>query len=127
VGVIRKDARTASDVFLTTTLHPMRVRTLTVVLVTPDGAKTMTKTLSLVRPAAPATISRRAEPTPSLADTTDPQAIHLHISAANALATALHMLRAPECDTAMLQAATGRAIRAATTLKRLCQVRGVQA
>ena len=44
VGVIRKDARTASDVFLTTTLHPMRVRTLTVALVPPEGAKTMTAT-----------------------------------------------------------------------------------
>ena len=44
VGVIRKDARTASDVFLTTTLHPMRVRTQTVALVTPEGAKTMTAT-----------------------------------------------------------------------------------
>lgn len=44
VGVIRKDARTASDVFLTTTLHPTRVRTLKVALVTPEGAKTMTAT-----------------------------------------------------------------------------------
>ena len=31
VGVIRKDARTASDVFLTTTLHPMRSKTQMVV------------------------------------------------------------------------------------------------
>ena len=42
VGAIRKDARTASDVFLTTTLHPMRSKTQTVALVTPEGAKTMT-------------------------------------------------------------------------------------
>ena len=44
VGAIRKDARTASDVFLTTTLHPMRSKTQTVALVTPEGAKTMTAT-----------------------------------------------------------------------------------
>ena len=54
VGVIRKDARTASDVFLTTTLHPMRVRTQTVALVTPEGAKTMTATTTASRSAAPA-------------------------------------------------------------------------
>ena len=54
VGVIRKDARTASDVFLTTTRHPMRVRTQTVALVTPEGAKTMTATTTASRSAAPA-------------------------------------------------------------------------
>ena len=44
VGAIRKDARTASDVFLTTTPHPLRSKTQTVALVTPEGAKTMTAT-----------------------------------------------------------------------------------
>ena len=52
VGVIRKDARTASDVFLTTTLHPTRVRTLTVALVPPEGAKTMTTSPVASRSAA---------------------------------------------------------------------------
>jgi hypothetical protein len=44
VGAIRKDARTASDVLLPTTLHLLRVVALTVALVTPEGAKTMTMT-----------------------------------------------------------------------------------
>lgn len=73
----------------------------------------MTKAIHLVRTAAPA---------PSYTDTTDPQTIQLHITAENALASALHLLRADDCDTAKLQAATGRAIRAATALKRLCAV-----
>ena len=70
-------------------------------------------TLTLVRTTAPA---------PSYTDTTDPQTIRLHITAENALASALHLLRATDCDAAKLQAATGRAIRAATALKRLCAV-----
>ena len=54
VGSTRKDGRTASDVFLTTTLHPMRPKTLTVALVTPEGAKTMTQAVTLARSSAPA-------------------------------------------------------------------------
>lgn len=61
VGVIRKDARTASDVFLTTTLHPMRVRTLTVALVTPEGAKTMYPSPMASRCAAPTTTPTTSE------------------------------------------------------------------
>ncbi|MEJ5030769.1 hypothetical protein, partial [Comamonas sp. MYb69] len=45
VGAIRKDARTASDVFLTTMLHLLRVRTHQVVFLNPEGTKTMTATL----------------------------------------------------------------------------------
>ena len=41
VGAIRKDVRTATDVFLTTMLHPLRVRTQTVVPLNPVGTKTM--------------------------------------------------------------------------------------
>lgn len=74
----------------------------------------MPTTLSLVRTAAPAT---------SYTDTTDPQTIRLHIAAENALESALRMLRAADCDAAKVQAATGKAIRAATALKRLCAVR----
>jgi len=70
-------------------------------------------TLSLVRTTAPAT---------SYTDTTDPQTIRLHIAAENALASALHLLRAADCDMTKVQAATGRAIRAATALKQLCAV-----
>ena len=43
VGATRKAARTALDVFLTTMLHPLRVRTQTVATLNPKGAKTMTK------------------------------------------------------------------------------------
>ena len=42
VGATRKAARTALDVFLTTMLHPLRVRTQTVATLNPKGAKTMT-------------------------------------------------------------------------------------
>ena len=44
VGPTRKDGRTASDVFLTTTPHPLHSKMQTVALVTPEGAKTMTAT-----------------------------------------------------------------------------------
>jgi hypothetical protein len=85
------------------------------------GAETMTKVIPLARTAAPiiSIASRRAAPIQSPADTTDPQIIGLHIAAENALASALHLLRSIDCDPAKLQAATGRAIRAATMLKRL--------
>lgn len=81
----------------------------------------MTQAVTLVRTAAPiiSIASRRAAPIQSPADTTDPQIIGLHIAAENALASALHLLRSIDCDPAKLQAATGRAIRAATMLKRL--------
>lgn len=45
VGAIREDARTASDVFLTTMLHLLRVETQQVVFLNPEGTKTMTATL----------------------------------------------------------------------------------
>lgn len=61
-----------------------------------------------------------AAPVPSYTDTTDPQTIRLHITAENALSSALHLLRASDCDRTAVRAATGRAIRAATALKRLC-------
>ena len=81
----------------------------------------MTKVIPLVRTAAPVIIlARTAAPIQSHADTTDPQIIGLHVAAENALASALHLLRATDCDPAKLQAATGRAIRAATLLKRAC-------
>lgn len=79
VGVIRKDARTASDVFLTTTLHPTCVRTLKVALVTPEGAKTMTASPVASRSAAP--ITPRHDP------------IQLHMDAHNACAMASYYLR----------------------------------
>lgn len=82
----------------------------------------MTQAVTLVRPAAPVITldSRRAAPIQSQADTTDPQIIALHAAAENALASALHLLRSIDCDPAKLQAATGRAIRASSLLKRAC-------
>ena len=83
----------------------------------------MTQAVTLARTAAPIiSLARTAAPIQSQADTTDPQII----AAENALAGALHLLRSIDCDPAKLQAATGRAIRAATMLKRLsaAQVEG---
>lgn len=82
----------------------------------------MTQAVTLVRTAAPiiSIASRRAAPIQSPADTTDPQIIGLHIAAENALASALHLLRSIDCDPAKLQQATGRAVRAATLLRRAC-------
>lgn len=80
----------------------------------------MPKVVTLARHAAPTTsLLRTAAPIQSQADTTDVQITSLHAAAENALASALHLLRATDCDPAKLQAATGRAIRAATALKRL--------
>lgn len=90
----------------------------------------MTKVIPLVRTAAPiiSLTSRRAAPLQSQADITDPQIIALHVAAENALADALHLLRSIDCDPAKLQQATGRAIRAATLLKRACaQAQGAAA
>ena len=79
-------------------------------------------TATPARTAAPiiSLASRRAAPIQSQADITDPQIIALHVAAENALAGALHLLRSIDCDPAKLQQATGRAIRAATLLKRAC-------
>ena len=104
VGVIRKDARTASDVFLTTTLHPTRVETLTVALVPPEGAKTMTASPVASRSAAP---------------TITPDLVQLHLQACNALAQALHTLRNSDCTATDLHRAIGRTLRAATAIKRM--------
>lgn len=113
VGAIRKDARTASDVFLTTTLHPMRSKTQTVALVTPEGAKTMT-TLHLA--------SRRAAP--NVSPTQHPaDLVALHMTACNGLSAALHLLTSAsttEADSAVFALALARAMRATTALKRAC-------
>ena len=88
----------------------------------------MTKVIPLVRTAAPIITlsSRRAAPIKSQADITDPHVIALHAAAENALIGALRLLRSIDCDPAKLQAATGRAIRASSLLKRACaaQVEG---
>ncbi len=65
--------------------------------------------------------SRRAVPTMSNQDTTNPDIIRLHAQAENALSTALHFMRKPDFTPEMLQTATARAIRAATLLKRATQ------
>jgi hypothetical protein len=70
----------------------------------------MANAIALVRPAAP--------PQPIHGNTTDPETLRLHGLAENALATALHNLRAIDCSPAKLQVATARAVRAATLLKR---------
>lgn len=109
VGVIRKDARTASDVFLTTTLHPMRVETPKVALVTPEGAKTLTTS-----PVA----SRRAAPTtPTTSNTSHPDPIALHADACNALSMALHYLRQPEASN--VAGAARKAAQALAAMRRL--------
>lgn len=107
--------------------HPLRVRTRLVASESHHGAKTMTKAFATVRAAAPiiTLASRRAAPIKSQADITDPHVIALHAAAENALASALHLLRAIDCDPAKLQAATGRAIRAASLLKQASAAQAV--
>ncbi|NIC43109.1 hypothetical protein [Aquabacterium sp. A08] len=70
----------------------------------------MANAIALVRPAAP--------PQPTHGNTTDPETLRLHGLAENALATALHCLRAVDCNPTRLRLATARAVRAATLLKR---------
>jgi|GEM_PF-1355481 len=88
VGAIRKDARTASDVLRTTTLHLLRFVAQPVALVTPEGAKTMTTTPLASRCAVP----KRPQPTPG---TTTPSLdpIALHCEAVNACAMASYYTR----------------------------------
>ena len=72
-----------------------------------------------IRPFVPA--SRRAAPVlPSLDNTTNPEAIRLHIAAENCLSTALALLRREGLTAEQLDRATARACRAATLLKRAC-------
>ena len=82
----------------------------------------MTQAVTLARTAAPilSLASRRAAPIQSQADITDPHVIALRAAAENALSMALSMLRSSAGTAADLQRATGRAIRAATLLKRAC-------
>jgi hypothetical protein len=103
VGAIRKDARTASDVFLTTMLHQLRVRTHLVATLNPEGAKTMT--------AISQQASRRAA---SITGTPDP--IQLHAQAQNALSMAIHYLRQPEANVA---GARRKAVQALSALRGL--------
>ncbi len=73
----------------------------------------MTRTLTLARKAAPV-------PSPSPADTT-PSHVQEHVQAARlSLEKALQALSMGACTIQTLQIATGRAIRAATLLKRAC-------
>ncbi|MDD2729303.1 hypothetical protein [Malikia sp.] len=73
----------------------------------------MTRTLTLARTAAPA-------PSPSPANTTPPS-VQPHVQAARlSLENALQALSGHLCTALDLQIATGRAIRAATMLKRAC-------
>lgn len=103
VGATRKDARTATDVFLTAMLHPLRVRTQTVVSLNPVGAKTMTAI-------ATATSATNA-PTKG---TPDP--IQLHAQAHNALNMAVFYLRQPQANTT---AARRKAVQALAALRGL--------
>ena len=64
--------------------------------------------------------SRRAAPTPSPVPATSLDLIQLHAQAHNALASALHYLQRPNGTPSDLSAATARAVRAATLLKRAC-------
>lgn len=111
-------------------VRTLRVETRGAVPQSHHGAEAMTQAVTLARTAAPIIpASPAAAPIRPQADTTDPQIIALHVQAENALAAALHLLRSLDCDPAKLQQATGRAIRAATMLKRLsaAQVKEVAA
>lgn len=105
VGAIRKDVRTATDVFLTTMLHQLRVRTHRVVTLSPVGAKTMT---------AISQASLRAASTSPAVGILDP--IQLHADAHNALNMAVFYLRQPQANTA---AAKRKAIQALAALRDL--------
>jgi len=89
-------------------VHQFRLKTEPVVSSLDKEQETMTTVTYLA--------SRRAAPTP--APITSLDTIQLHAQALNALASALHYLRRPGGDTADLNAATARAVRAATLLKR---------
>ena len=103
VGATRKGVRTAVDVFLTTMLHPLRLRTQTVVLLNPTGTKTMTAI----------TTANSATTTPAQG-TSDP--IQLHAAAHNALNMAVFYLRQPQANTA---AARRKAVQALAALRGL--------
>lgn len=67
------------------------------------------------------TLARKPAPTSSPADTTPPNAQE-HVQAARqSLEKALQALSGDACTAADIQTATGRAIRAATLLKRACK------
>lgn len=106
VGAIRKDARTASDVFLTTMLHQLRVRTHLVATLNPEGAKTMT---------ASTPASRRATPQ-NRHDVGIADPIQLHADAHNALNMAVFYLRQPQANAV---AARRKAIQALAALRGL--------
>lgn len=120
VGATRKDVRTAVFVFLTTMLHPMRVRTQTVVPLFHTGTKTMTASKQACHRAAIAapTTGAIASICPNVAPVTkctfDP--IQLHADAHNALNMAVFYLRQPLPNTA---AARRKAIQALTALRDL--------
>ena len=71
-------------------------------------------------------LARPHAPAQSPAGTTHPETIRLHGLAENALATALHCLRAVDCSPAKLRLATARTVRAATLLKRASTQAAVQ-
>ncbi len=105
VGATRKDVRMACSMFLTTMLHPLRVRTQTVVLRTQQGVGTMTATTQQA--------SRAAASTPTTG-TTDP--IQLHADARNALSMAIFYLRQPQAN---VPGARRKAIQALSALRGL--------
>lgn len=105
VGAIRKDVRTAEPVFLTTMLHPMRVRTHRVANLSRSGVKTMT-TSSLA--------SRCAAATSPTLGTSDP--IKLHADARNALSMAVFYLSQPQAN---VVGARRKAVQALSALRGL--------
>ncbi|WP_284337666.1 hypothetical protein [Comamonas sp. NoAH] len=103
VGATRKDVRTASDVFLTTTLHPLHSKMQTVVSsLIPEGTQTMT-----------ATYKRRRAITPA---TGTPDPIQLHADARYALSMAVFYLSQP---TANVPGARRKAVQALDALRSL--------
>lgn len=105
VGATRKDVRTASDVFLTTTLHQMHSKMQTVVSsLIPEGTKTMTAITQQASRATTATTTGNLDP------------IQLHAAAHNALNMAVFYLRQPQANTA---AARRKAVQALAALRGL--------
>ena len=104
-GATRKDVRTAGSVFLTATLHQMRVETQMVDPLIRPGTKTMTATTKA---------SRRAAPSPTTTGT--PDLIQLHADAHNALNMAVFYLRQPDANVA---GARRKAIQALSALRGL--------
>lgn len=108
-GLVREAGRMATSMF-STSRPPVALEKATSGFESQVGAKTMTNVVTLARP-------RVAVPVQLLAHPLDP--IQQQAAIENALSMALYFIRQPASSTT-LQAATGRASRALTLLKKSC-------